>query len=161
MLLMLVVSARASGEQVHIFCIFFTPPGASFSPQLLSLPKHTTLPFLPIHPVTMPANWEWVSSHRSRQEVEQKSLPLSAYSQTPWDFHSLRLRIRGWGTLLVMILIALPSVLLAKRNPILFRVSKLLVQIFTFSDFFLLGMGNKIVTENYWVNFSKVTVSRT
>lgn len=56
---------------------------------------------------------------------------------------------------------ALPSVLLAKRNPILFRVSKLLVQIFTFSDFFLLGMGNKIITENYWVDFSKVTVSRT
>lgn len=171
MMLMFVVSSRASGNQAHVFCILLTLNGASFSPlALLSAiwgrhelqdGPHIALrsplcPNTPLHPFYPIPSTLWRCQHTKRKSHHtvpdrkwgRNLLHVQSTLAPPGIFvvlHTLlTLKPRGWGTLLAAVLIALPFVFLAKRNPVLFRAPMRLVPIFTFSNFLSLGMGSKI-----------------
>lgn len=127
------VSARASGDQIHLPHLLLPTWGLCIIRS--SLPKHTAVPFPPIHPETMPT--EKSPSAVPGRKWDGNLFYFQATPKPPGTFTVfLILRMRGRGTFLAVILLALPSILLATRNPIIFMVSKWSVQYLRFQTSF-------------------------
>ena len=154
-------------------CVFCTPTGTIFSPLALMVllschageawtldDPHIVLraslcPNMPLHPSYSTSSDLWQSRHTRRKSPltvpdgkwGRNLSHIQPTSKPRGVFLVLRSLSLNWGpedgrrALLVAVQRALP---LAKRNPVLFKVPMLLVVLFTFFNFFLLGMGNKI-----------------
>ena len=129
------VSARASGDQIHLPHLLLPTWGLCII--------RSSLPCcpLPTHPSWDNANWE-VSFRSSRQEVGRKPLLLSGYSQATWDFHSLPYtEDQGTGDIPGSDSVSSSFHPPCYKKPNYIHGIKVISTIFTLSDFLSLGMA--------------------